>query len=170
MAYRKKMRHPALVVTHRRTRRPLRRPSAHNLRSFRRRLTLWGPLAPCSSLCCRTSHEHLSGTIGKGYLSSCRLKATICLLGDTPARVLVTKRVSPADTSRSRGILLSPSIPRTFTLRVRLPSGTSEAFRPTSGPLRPHLLFELEDQDSFRILVLAQRDTTFGFSNTLATN
>ena len=32
---------------------------------FRRRLTLWGPLAPCSSLCCRTSHEHLSGTIGK---------------------------------------------------------------------------------------------------------
>ena len=48
----------------RRTRRPLRRPSA-SLRSFRRRLTLWGPLAPCSSLCCRTSHEHLSGTIGK---------------------------------------------------------------------------------------------------------
>ena len=110
------------------------------------------------------------GDYRQGYLSSCRLKATICLLGDTPARVLVTKRVSPADTSRSRGILLSPSIPRTFTLRVRLPSGTSEAFQPTSGPLRPHLLFELEDQDSFRILVLAQQDTTFGFSNTLATN
>ena len=149
MAYRKKTRTPRLVVTHHDG--PGDHFADHRLAFglFRRRLTLWGPLAPCSSLCCRTSHEHLSGTIGKA-ISSCRLKATICLLGDTPARVLVTKRVSPRDTSRSRGILLSPSIPRTFTLRVRLPSGTSEAFQPTSGPLRPHLLFELEDQDSFR--------------------
>ena len=148
MAYRKKTRTPrSRRHSSRRTRRPLRRPSA-SLRSFQKATHTLGPTSPCSSLCCRTSHEHLSGTIGKA-ISSCRLKATICLLGDTPARVLVTKRVSPADTSRSRGILLSPSIPRTFTLRVRLPSGTSEAFQPTSGPLRPHLLFELEDQDSF---------------------
>ena len=53
---------------------------------------------------------------------------------------------------------------------MRLPSGTSEGLSAYLRTLRPHLLFELEDQDSFRILVLAQQDTTFGFSNTLATN
>ena len=79
--------HPALVVTHHDG--PGDHFADHRLAFglFRRRLTLWGPLAPCSSLCCRTSHEHLSGTIGKA-ISSCRLKATICLLGDTPARFL----------------------------------------------------------------------------------
>ena len=156
MAYRKKTRTPrSRRHSSRRTRRPLRRPSA-SLRSFQKATHTLGPTGPLQLTLLQDLHEHLSGTIGKA-ISSCRLKATICLLGDTPARVLVTKRVSPADTSRSRGILLSPSIPRTFTLRVRLPSGTSEAFQPTSGPLRPHLLFELEDQDSFRILVLAQQ-------------
>ena len=127
MAYRKKTRTPrSRRHSSRRTRRPLRRPSA-SLRSFRRRLTLWGPLAPCSSLCCRTSRAPL-GDYRQGYLSSCRLKATICLLGDTPARVLVTKRVSPADTSRSRGMLLSPSIPRTFTLRLGYPPAHRRPF------------------------------------------
>ena len=57
--------HPALVVTHHDG--PGDHFADHRLAFglFRRRLTLWGPLAPCSSLCCRTSHEHLSGTIGK---------------------------------------------------------------------------------------------------------
>ena len=170
MAYRKKTRTPrSRRHSSRRTRRPLRRPSA-SLRSFQKATHTLGPTSPLQLTLLQDLPRAPLGDYRQGYLSSCRLKATICLLGDTPARVLVTKRVSPADTSRSRGILLSPSIPRTFTLRVRLPSGTSEAFQPTSGPLRPHLLFELEDQDSFSILVLAQRDTTFGFSNTLATN
>ena len=148
MAYRKKTRTPrSRRHSSRRTRRPLRRPSA-SLRSFQKATHTLGPTSPLQLTLLQDLPRAPLGDYRQGYLSSCRLKATICLLGDTLLGFF-TKRVSPADTSRSRGILLSPSIPRTFTLRVRLPSGTSEAFQPTSGPLRPHLLFELEDQDSF---------------------
>ena len=149
MAYRKKTRTPrSRRHSSRRTRRPLRRPSA-SLRSFQKATHTLGPTSPLQLTLLQDLPRAPLGDYRQGYLSSCRLKATICLLGDTPARFLSPSGSLPADTSRSRGILLSPSIPRTFTLRVRLPSGTSEAFQPTSGPLRPHLLFELEDQDSF---------------------
>ena len=156
MAYRKKTRTPrSRRHSSRRTRRPLRRPSA-SLRSFQKATHTLGPTSPLQLTLLQDLPRAPLGDYRQGYLSSCRLKATICLLGDTPARVLVTKRVSPADTSRSRGILLSPSIPRTFTLRLGYPPAHR---RPFSLPQdhRPHLLFELEDQDSFRILVLAQQ-------------
>ena len=149
MAYRKKTRTPrSRRHSSRRTRRPLRRPSA-SLRSFQKATHTLGPTSPLQLTLLQDLPRAPLGDYRQGYLSSCRLKATICLLGDTPARFchqagsLLRTPLGLEDTP-------SPSIPRTFTLRVRLPSGTSEAFQPTSGPLRPHLLFEPEDQDSFR--------------------
>ena len=65
MAYRKKTRTLLLVVTHHDG--PGDYFADHRLAFglFRSDLTLWGPLALAAHFCCRTSHEHLSGTIGK---------------------------------------------------------------------------------------------------------
>ena len=148
MAYRKKTRTPrSRRHSSRRTRRPLRRPSA-SLRSFQKATHTLGPTSPLQLTLLQDLPRAPLGDYRQGYLSSCRLKATICLLGDTPARFLSPSGSLPRTPLGLEGYLVPRSL-GTFTLRVRLPSGTSEAFQPTSGPLRPHLLFELEDQDSF---------------------
>ena len=88
MAYRKKTRTPRLVVTHHDG--PGDHFADHRLAFglFRRRLTLWGPLSPLQLTLLQDLPRAPLGDYRQGYLSSCRLKATICLLGDTPARFL----------------------------------------------------------------------------------
>ena len=168
MAYRKKTRTPrSRRHSSRRTRRPLRRPSA-SLRSFQKATLTSGAHWPLAAHSAAGPPEAPLGDYQQGYLSSCRLKATICLLGDTPARVLVTKRVSPRTPLGLEGYSL---VPRSLgpSSEVRLPSGTSEAFPAYLRTIDPHLLFELEDQGLFSD-PRSWQDTTFGFSNTLATN
>ena len=91
----------------RRTRRPLRRPSA-SLRSFQKATHTLGPTSPLQLTLLQDLPRAPLGDYRQGYLSSCRLKATICLLGDTPARVLVTKRVSPRTPLGLEGYSLVP--------------------------------------------------------------
>ena len=66
----------------RRTRRPLRRPSA-SLRSFQKATHTLGPTSPLQLTLLQDLPRAPLGDYRQGYLSSCRLKATICLLGDT---------------------------------------------------------------------------------------
>ena len=140
MAYRKKTRTPrSRRHSSRRTRRPLRRPSA-SLRSFQKATHTLGPTSPLQLTLLQDLPRAPLGDYRQGYLSSCRLKATICLLGDTPARFLSPSGSLPRTPLGLEGYSLVPRSLGTFTLRVRLPSGTSEAFQPTSGPLRPPAL------------------------------
>ena len=83
MAYRKKTRTPRLVVTHHDG--PGDHFADHRLAFglFRRRLTLWGPTSPLQLTLLQDLPRAPLGDYRQGYLSSCRLKATICLLGDT---------------------------------------------------------------------------------------
>ena len=82
MAYRKKTGHTALVVTHHDG--PGDHFADHRLAFglFRRRLTL-GPTSPLQLTLLQDLPRAPLGDYRQGYLSSCRLKATICLLGDT---------------------------------------------------------------------------------------